>query len=125
MTAPPASLAEDDYCYLTTMGRVSGEPHTVEIWFGLANGVLYMLSGSGKDAISDKPRADWVRNILRHPAVQLRVGEMTYSGAGRLVTDTAEDALARRLLVEKYTPRHNGELDSWGRSALPVAIDFD
>jgi hypothetical protein len=28
-------LAEEDYCYLTTTGRVSGEPREIEIWFGL------------------------------------------------------------------------------------------
>jgi hypothetical protein len=29
------SLADEDYCYLTTAGRVSGEPREIEIWFGL------------------------------------------------------------------------------------------
>jgi hypothetical protein len=28
-------LADEDYCYLTTIGRVSGEPREIEIWFGL------------------------------------------------------------------------------------------
>lgn len=125
MTAPDTSLAGEDYCYLTTTGRVSGKPHTIEIWFGLENGVLYILSGSGTEKDGNRPRADWLRNILRRPAVELRMGETSYAGTGRLVTDRDEDALARRLLVEKYTPRHNGELDSWGRSSLPVAIDFD
>ena len=36
-----------DYCYLTTTGRHSGEPHRIEIWFALADGVAYLLSGSG------------------------------------------------------------------------------
>ena len=30
------SAADQDYCYLTTTGRVSGEPREIEIWFGLA-----------------------------------------------------------------------------------------
>jgi nitroimidazol reductase NimA-like FMN-containing flavoprotein (pyridoxamine 5'-phosphate oxidase superfamily) len=125
VTAPDPSLAAEDYCYLTTTGRVSGKPHAVEIWFGLENGVLYMLSGSGTDQESMRPRADWVRNILRRPSVQVRIKETTYSGRGRLVSDSIEDATARRLLVQKYTPRHNGELNSWGRSSLPVAVDFE
>ncbi len=40
MTAPDASLAGESYCYLTTTGRKSGEPRTIEIWFALENGVL-------------------------------------------------------------------------------------
>jgi hypothetical protein len=124
MKAPDASLAGEDYCYLTTTGRVSGKPHTIEIWFALENRVLYLLSGSGTSEDGRRPRADWARNILSMPAVQLRIGVTIYAGTGRLITDRDEDALARRLLVDKYTPRHNGELDTWGRSSLPVAIDF-
>ncbi len=30
-----ASLATENYCYLTTIGRVSGNPHEIEIWFGM------------------------------------------------------------------------------------------
>jgi hypothetical protein len=39
------------------------------------------------------------------------------------VEDSDEDALARRLLVEKYSPRNTG-LSGWGRSSLPVALDL-
>src|SRR4029453_4300561 len=55
------------YCYLTTTGRVSGRPHTIEIWFALQDRTLYVLSGGGD-------RSDWVRNLLRHPEVSVRLG---------------------------------------------------
>jgi len=56
------ALAGEDYCYLTTTGRLSGEPREIEIWFSLDDGVLYMLAGGGR-------RANWVRNIVRPHAV--------------------------------------------------------
>ena len=34
------------------------------------------------------------------------------------------DALARRLLLEKYEPAYSGDLSEWGRTALPVAVDL-
>src|SRR5207253_9821463 len=34
-----------DYCYLTTRGRVSGNPHTIESWYGAEGDTLYLLSG--------------------------------------------------------------------------------
>lgn len=37
-------LADEDYCYLTTTGRVSGKPHTVEIWFGASGDTRSMCS---------------------------------------------------------------------------------
>jgi nitroimidazol reductase NimA-like FMN-containing flavoprotein (pyridoxamine 5'-phosphate oxidase superfamily) len=42
----------------------------------------------------------------------------------RIVEDEREDALARRLLMEKYAPRYADDLEEWGRTALPVAIEL-
>src|SRR5215210_3089845 len=28
-------LAEENFCYLTTTGRITGRPHEIEIWFAL------------------------------------------------------------------------------------------
>ncbi len=111
------SVADDDFCYLTTVGRVSGRPHTIEIWFALDGSTLYMLSGGGA-------KADWVKNAQRVPDVSVRIRDQHYQGQARVVVGGAEDALARRLLVDKYQPRYDGDLASWGRSALPVAVDL-
>ena len=108
---------DPDYCYLTTTGRRSGSPHTIEIWFARHGSVLYLLSG-GRDG------SDWVRNLREHPTVGLRLGESDMICSGRIVEDPQEDALARRLLLEKYGPRSSDDLEEWGRTALPVAIDL-
>lgn len=111
-------LAGEEYCYLTTTGRVTGEPHEIEIWFSLVpeGRVLYMLSGN-------RDRSDWVRNLIRNPEVALRIKAARFGGRARIVEDPEEDALARRLLVEKYE-RSPGRLAGWGRTALPVAVDL-
>ena len=109
-------LAQEDFCYLTTTGRVTGKPHTIEIWFGLEGSTLYMLSG-GRNG------SDWVKNIRRQPEVTVRIGNHYFRGSGRVVEDPEEDALARRLLVDKY--RRGGDLSRWGRTALPVAVDLE
>ncbi len=31
------TLADEDFCYLTTTGRISGRAHTIEIWFAFMN----------------------------------------------------------------------------------------
>jgi len=36
-----------------------------------------------------------------------------------------EDELARRLVVGKYQPTYGGDLASWRRESLPVAVDLD
>ena len=115
---PFEQLATEDFCYLTTVGRRSGKPHTIEIWFARDNGTLYLLSGGGN-------AADWVRNLRKSPAVRVRIGSRTVAAHAREVTAPDEDALARRLLDEKYMGWKTGKrLSSWARNALPVAIDL-
>lgn len=116
--APFERLGDDDFCYLTTVGRRSGKRHTIEIWFALRDGTLYLLSGGGDSS-------DWVRNLRKTRAVRVRVGSRTVDAKAREVTAPEEDALARRLLDEKYMGWTSGKrLSSWARNALPVAIDL-
>lgn len=110
-------LAGEDYCYLTTTGRVSGEPREIEIWFGLDGSTLYMLSG-GRD------RSDWVKNLVREPRVSVRIADRTFEGWARVVSDPDEDARARALLFDKYSPRYSGDLSDWRERSLPIAVDL-
>jgi len=112
-----AGWAAEQLCQLTTIGRRSGRPHTIENWFAEHGGRLYLLSGG-------QLRSDWVKNLIANPAVQLRAGDRTLSGHAQLVTDPAEDALARRLLDAKYHGWHEGQpLTDWALTATPVRID--
>ncbi len=106
-----------DYCYLTTTGRRTDRPHRIEIWFAVGAGAAYLLSGGGE-------RSDWVRNLVVSPDVVVEIGDDRRATRARVVTDGDEDALARRLVLEKYTPRYRGDLTAWGRTALPVAVDW-
>jgi deazaflavin-dependent oxidoreductase (nitroreductase family) len=117
MTGDLESLAGEDFCYLTTTGRVSGRPHTIEIWFALNGYTLYMLSG-GMD------RSDWVKNALHLPDVTVRIKDRVIVGKARLVKDAEEDAVARQLVLKKYEKSSEEDLTEWSRSALPVAIDL-
>jgi deazaflavin-dependent oxidoreductase (nitroreductase family) len=110
--------ADLDFCYLTTTGRVSGRPHTIEIWFALNENTLYMLAGDGE-------RSDWVKNLQRMPSVTVRIAQKHFNGTARIVTEADEDAHARRIVVSKYQPRDSDDLSGWGRTALPVAVDID
>jgi len=112
------SLVGEEFCYLTTTGRVSGRPHEIEIWFSLVpeTQTLYMLSG-GRD------RSDWVKNLRRDPDVAVRISGEEFGGVAREARDAEEDELARRLLVEKYE-RSPGRLANWRRTSLAVAVEL-
>ena len=110
-------LEDRDFAYLTTTGRRTHRRHRIEIWFGLSNGVLYMLSGGGD-------RSDWVRNLVADPAVRVEVGGVERPARARVVVDPDEDAAARRLLASKYQGwREDRPLSNWAHTALPVAVE--
>jgi deazaflavin-dependent oxidoreductase (nitroreductase family) len=112
-----ADLADADFCYVTTTGRRSGEPHTIEIWFAADGDTVYLLSG-GAD------RSDWVRNLRADPHVGVRIADREWEARARIVSDADEDARVRRLLAAKYQGwREGAPLSGWAQTALPVAID--
>ena len=117
MNKLPESTAREEYCYFTTTGRVTGNPHEIEIWFGLDENTLYLMSG-GRD------KSDWVKNLQKNPVVTVRVAGVIYSATARIVKDEKEEMLARNMLADKYKERESdGSLSEWAATALVVGID--
>lgn len=112
------TYAGEEYCYLTTTGRVSGRPHEIEIWFALRGATLYMLAGNHG--------SDWVKNIQTTPAVTVRIRDRVFAGRGRMVdTGSDEDTQARLLVGPKYREWQPGQAQrGWTWTALPVAVDL-
>jgi len=113
---PFGQLNGEQFCYLTTTGRSSGEPRTIEIWFGTDGRRLYLLAGGGE-------KAHWVRNLRARREASVRIAAQEFAVRAAVVAEPEEDALARRLLLEKYAPGYGGDLSGWGRTALPVALE--
>jgi deazaflavin-dependent oxidoreductase (nitroreductase family) len=109
-------LDREEFCYVTTVGRRTGKPHTIEIWFAARNDTLYILAGGGQNA-------DWVQNIETDPSAVVKIGDHAYRGTGRIVSEKDEAARARTLIPTKYAHREDG-LEEWALIALPVAIDL-
>lgn len=47
-TTWPDDFSTEEFAYLTTIGRSSGKPHRIQIWFAVDNGRVYLMSG-GRD----------------------------------------------------------------------------
>jgi deazaflavin-dependent oxidoreductase (nitroreductase family) len=89
-----AAYAAEDHCDLTTTGRRTGRAHTVEIWFAIHDGSVFI--------IGDPSRPDWYRNVVADGRVGVRLGDLDLVGRAARVTDTARRRLAGRLLATKY-----------------------
>lgn len=112
-----AKVAGEEDAHLTTRGRASGEPHEVDLYFGVEGERIYFLAGGGAEL-------DWVKNVVASPQVSVRIGGASFRGTARVIAPGEEDAHVRRLLAAKYERWHEGKpLSSWARVALPVAVD--
>ena len=72
------SEANEQFLYLTTIGRKTGLPREIEIWFVELNGRLYVLAEHGY-------RAQWVRNIIANPSVTIRLAGRSWNATGRVL----------------------------------------
>lgn len=95
-------FADLDVCRLVTVGRRTGHPHDIEMWFGVVDGMVCMISGNGD-------RADWYRNALHNPEVKIRFGAQIFAGRAR----PAEWGDERRLVGLEMTRKYAG----WGGDA--------
>ena len=122
MPAFDPATAGESYCYLTTTGRVTGDPHTIEIWFDMTDdgAELYLLSGGGA-------RSDWVKNLRADPSVSVRIGSRQaeeHAGVARVIEAGDEDDAVRRMLAGKYQGWDESKtMSSWARTALCIVVE--
>jgi len=84
-----ASIVAD----LTTIGRKSGLPRTVELRFIYHQGSFYASSSRVKGK-------HWCENLLENPAVVITIKKQKVAGLARQVND---DKLRREILAARYS----------------------
>jgi len=79
MAAVTAQSVEDQrVLYLTTIGRRTGLPRQIEIWFVVCRERFYLFAEMGETA-------GWVKNIRRNPNVTIRIREHQIDAAARVL----------------------------------------
>ena len=65
---------------LTTRGRKTGKARVTPLQFEEINGVIHIGSAMGL-------KADWVRNVLANPDVNVQIGKRYFSARMQIITD--------------------------------------
>ena len=114
--------AEVECCDVVTTGRVTGVPHEIEIWFGVSDGTMYLISGNG-------PGADWYRNVLSTPDVVVKLAGERRTGRARDVLDPDERRRCGELMGRKYVWDGDASIgltyEAWCFEVPAIAIEFD
>jgi deazaflavin-dependent oxidoreductase (nitroreductase family) len=102
------SVANEQVLYLTTMGRRTGLPREIEIWFIVHRERFYLFAETGEGA-------GWVKNIRHNPQVTIRTGQYRIDGTARILDRQGDHELWNE--VAAIADRKYG----WG-DGLPVEI---
>jgi len=112
-----AEFANEKYIYLTTIGRKTGNPHTVELWFAIAKGKIY-LSHEGK-------YTDWMRNIIKDDCVEFRIGNIQFKGRARIIMDGEAFEIGKHALYLKYYGRASEDIiNDWFSKSAVIEISM-
>ena len=100
---------------LTTIGRRSGEPRTVEIWWFRVDERFIITGTPG--------RRDWLANIRANPAVTVSVNGDPYRGTAVEITD---QDFKRRVFTDPRISwyRTQADLDRLVATAPMIEIRF-
>jgi deazaflavin-dependent oxidoreductase (nitroreductase family) len=80
---------------LTTIGRKSGQPRVTPLQFEEVEGAVYIASARGQ-------QADWFKNILANPRVQVQMRERKFETKAEAVTDPARIADFLELRLRRH-----------------------
>jgi deazaflavin-dependent oxidoreductase (nitroreductase family) len=104
--------------HLTTVGRRTGEPHTVELWFAVQGDKIY-LSHEGEPT-------DWMRNIRKNDQVFFEIDGKRFIGKARYLEDRTDEAeKAKVALYEKYYGKAAKEvIDDWFSLSRLIVVEL-
>ena len=91
----PKSRASKQVLVLTTIGRRSGQPRLTPLQFEEVEGVYYVASARGVEA-------DWYRNLVVCPKVDVQVGDKRFSTLAELMTNPLQIADFLELRLKRH-----------------------
>ena len=112
-----AEVGSAKFIHLTSTGRKTGKPHTVELWFAVNDGKVY-LSHEGEET-------DWMRNIKKNAQVTFEISGKNFTGKARYLNGPEDEAwIAKVALYEKYYGRASKEaIEDWFSLSKLLLID--
>jgi deazaflavin-dependent oxidoreductase (nitroreductase family) len=109
--------ASEKLIRVTTAGRKTGNPHTVELWFAVSKSRVY-LSHEGSET-------DWMKNIENNDQISFEINGKNFTGRARLLENGTEEAWeAQVALYEKYYGKASKEIiEDWFSLSRLVAVE--
>lgn len=118
LTAPvQQALTTDQVIDITTIGRKSGQPRRIEIWFHNLAGRLYITG------MPSRPR-DWLANLLAQPAFTFHLKASTQADLPARAVPIVEEGERRAVLtaILQKLGRTEEDVERWVRESPLVEV---
>jgi deazaflavin-dependent oxidoreductase (nitroreductase family) len=107
-------------CDITTIGRQSGAPRRIEIWYFVLDDTVY---------ISGTPGArDWYANVQANPQIIFHVKQGAHADLPARAEPIVAPAERRRIMARIMAANsyfRGGDLDAWVAGSPLIAVRFD
>jgi len=116
------ALETDRTIDITTIGRTSGEPRRIEIWYYHVGGKFYLSGIPG-------PRS-WYANLLKNPEFTFHLKGSTQADLPARAMPILDEAPRREIikgvldLIASDLTTDNADLDTWVQKSPLVEITF-
>jgi deazaflavin-dependent oxidoreductase (nitroreductase family) len=109
------SVADKQVLYLTTVGRRTGLPREIEIWFVVWCERLYLFAET-------REAAGWVKIIRRNRKVTVHIGEWRIDGAARVLDHHTDRKLWDQVAAIANRKYGWGDGLQWKSLRFPPAL---
>jgi deazaflavin-dependent oxidoreductase (nitroreductase family) len=107
-------------CDITTIGRTSGAPRRIEIWYFVVDGQVYLSGTPG-------PR-DWLANLRANPRLTFHVKQGSQADLPARAEEIVDPDERRRIMTRIMHANSyftSGDLEAWVAGSPLVALTFD
>ena len=112
------ALNTDGLIDITTVGRKTGKPHTLEIAFHNFDGVIYITGLPGK--------RDWYANLLAHPQFTFHLKQSTKADLPAEAIPITDEVVRRDVLSQVVAKwGRQAELEAFVQSSPLVEVQFE
>lgn len=116
------ALNQDEVIDITTIGRKSGQPQRIEIWFRRVDGRTYITGTPG--------RRDWYANMLANPRITFHLKQSTTADLPATARPIQEEAERRKILSAPVMRWYHSQVDSLealvtGSPLVEIIFDHD
>ena len=113
------ALKKDLTIDITTIGRKTGKPRRLEIWFHNLDGELYLTGSPGW-------KRDWLANLVANPEFTFHLKESYRADIPARATPIFDEA-SRREIFPKLLQKLGGnrDLETWVKGSPLVRFELD